>query len=109
LYPRTVSTPIDEASLSLIFRKIPVMVRCIITGWERGEGFVQLGLPCTLPGYPPPLCMSTQSTASKTPLRRIRRFLIAKVLRVEERSEKRTASSRGGGGYLARGVATQIY
>ena len=54
MYPRTVSTPIDEASISLISRKIPVMVRCIITGWERGEGFVQLGLPCTLPGYPHP-------------------------------------------------------
>jgi hypothetical protein len=58
---------------------------------KRGEGFVQLGLPSTLPGYPPPPCMSTQNTASKPPLRRIFRFLIAKVLRVEERSEKRTA------------------
>ena len=42
LYPRSVSTPIDEASISLIFRKIPVMVRCIVAGLERGEGFAQL-------------------------------------------------------------------
>ena len=42
LYPCTVSTPIDTASISLIFRKIPVMVRCIIAGLERGEGFAQL-------------------------------------------------------------------
>jgi hypothetical protein len=40
LYPRSVSTPIDEASISLIFREIPVMVRCIVAGLERGEGFV---------------------------------------------------------------------
>jgi hypothetical protein len=39
LYPCTVSTPIDTASNSLIFRKIPVMVRCIITRLERREGF----------------------------------------------------------------------
>ena len=84
------------------------MVRCIITGWERGEGFVQLGLPCTLPGYPPPLCMSTQSTASKTPLRRICRLLIAKVLLVEERSEKTYLDTARGEEYLARGVSAQI-
>jgi hypothetical protein len=42
LYPRSVSIPIDEASISLIFRKIPVMVRCIVAGLERGEGFAQL-------------------------------------------------------------------
>ena len=42
MYPRSVSIPIDEASISLIFRKIPVMVRCIVAGLERGEGFAQL-------------------------------------------------------------------
>ena len=36
-----VSTPIDKASISLIFRKISVMVRCIIAGLERGESFAQ--------------------------------------------------------------------
>ena len=41
MYPRSVSTPIDEASISLIFRKIPVMVRCLVAGLERGEGFAQ--------------------------------------------------------------------
>ena len=42
LQPRSVPIPIDEASISLIFRKIPVMVRCIVAGLERGEGFAQL-------------------------------------------------------------------
>ena len=60
LYPCTVSTPIDTASISLIFRKIPVMVRCIITGLERGEGFAQLWNFSNFLGTTRPPCMSTQ-------------------------------------------------
>ena len=43
LYPRSVSTPIDKASISLIFRNIPVMlmVWCSVAGLERVEGFAQ--------------------------------------------------------------------
>ena len=60
MYPRSGPTPIDEASISLIFRKIPIMVRCIIAGLERGEGFAQLWNFSNFPGKTRPLCMSTQ-------------------------------------------------
>ena len=60
LYPRSVSTPIDEASISLIFGKISVMVRCIFAGLERGAGFAQLWDFRTSWVKPTPLCMSTQ-------------------------------------------------
>ena len=60
LYPRSVSIPIDEASISLIFRKIPVMVRCIVAGLERGEGFAQLWNFSNFLGTTRPPCMSTQ-------------------------------------------------
>jgi hypothetical protein len=44
LYPRSVSTPIDEAAISLIFRKTSVLVRCIITGLERGGVLQSYGI-----------------------------------------------------------------
>ena len=74
LYPRSVSTPIDEASISLIFRKIPVMVRCIITGLERGEGFAQLWNFSNFLGKTRPLCMSTQKYSCENAAAPILRF-----------------------------------
>jgi hypothetical protein len=63
------------------------------------------------PGDPPPphayqpknkaaktLAYQPKNKAAKTPLRQICRFLIAKVLRVEERSEKTYLDTAGGGG-----------
>ena len=60
LPPQVTKQAIDEASISLIFRKIPVMVRCIITGLERGEGFAQLWNFSNFLGKTRPLCMSTR-------------------------------------------------
>jgi hypothetical protein len=75
LYPRSVSTPIDEASISLNFRKIPVMVRCIITGLERGEGFAQLWNFSNFLGDPRPLCAPTQKySCENAAARRMQKF-----------------------------------
>ena len=67
MYPRSVSTPIDEASISLIFRKIPVMVRCIVAGLERGEGFVQFWIFQTSWVKLAPYAYQPKNKASKTP------------------------------------------
>ena len=64
-----VSLPVDTASISLIFRKIPVMVRCIITGLERGEGFAQLWNFSNFLGKTRPLCMSTQKSSCENAAR----------------------------------------
>ncbi len=37
MYPRSVPIPIDEASIFLFSRKIPVMVWCIIPGFNEGR------------------------------------------------------------------------
>jgi hypothetical protein len=37
LYPRSVPIPIDEASISLLFHKLSVMVWCIIPGLNEGR------------------------------------------------------------------------
>jgi hypothetical protein len=74
------------------------MVRCIITGLERGEGFVQLWNFLNFLVKPAPYARQPKNKAAKTPLRRICRFLIAKVLRVEEISEKTNLDTTGGGG-----------
>jgi hypothetical protein len=67
LYPRSVTTPIDKASIPLIVRNIPVMVRCIITGLKRGEGFAQLCNFSNFLGKTRPHARQPKNKASKTP------------------------------------------
>jgi hypothetical protein len=66
-YPLCVSTPIDEASISLIFRKIPVMVRCMIASLERGEGFAQFRNFQTSWVSPTPYACQPKNKDAKTP------------------------------------------
>ena len=58
MYPRSVPIPIDEASISLLFHKLPVMVWCIIPGFNEGRVLLNYGIFHTS-WVPPPLSMST--------------------------------------------------
>ena len=70
LYPRTVSTPIDEASISLIFRKIPVMAfDALLLGWNEGRVLPSSGIFETSWAKPAPYAYQPKNTAAKTPLR----------------------------------------
>jgi hypothetical protein len=53
LYPRSVPTPIDTASISLFFRKIPVMVWCIIPVLNEGRVLLNYGIFQTFWVTPP--------------------------------------------------------
>ena len=67
LYPRSVSTPIDEASISLIFRKVPIMNRCMVAGLNEGRVLPNSGNFQTSWVKPAPYARQPKNKASKTP------------------------------------------
>jgi hypothetical protein len=67
LYPRSVPIPIDEASISLLFHKVHVMVWCIIPGLNEGRVLLNYRIFQTSWVAPPKHANPIRLTFLKTP------------------------------------------